>query len=128
MNQLKMRIALPEDTKQIIEWLNGNPRNLFDPDILKYPTLRVLCAYNSEPVCFLPTQQALFLESTAMNPRALDPDRAQALRDLVKGAELLASTNGIKEIYMFGADEAVIKIAQDHGFERIPWPLVRLKL
>lgn len=120
---------MPDDTKQVVDWINANPRNLFDPDILNYPTLRVICAYDKEPVAYLPTQQALFLESVAMNPNpALNPYRAQALRDLTKGAQLLASTNGIKEIYMFGADEAVINIAQDHGFERIPWPLLRLKL
>lgn len=128
MDELKLRGGLPDDTAQIIEWINADPKNLFDPDILKYPTLRVLCAYNGGPVAFLPTQRALFLESTAMNPKSGDIERAMALRDLVKGAELLASAEGIKEIYVFGHDERVLKIAARHGFQPIPWPLLRLKL
>jgi hypothetical protein len=128
MNQLKLRVAVPDDEKQIVEWLNQNPQNLFDPDVLKYPTLRVLCAYGDEPVAFLPTQQALFLESLGINPKSSEDDRAQALRDLVKGAELVASASGIKEIYLFGRDERVLAIAEKRGFERIPWPLLRMKL
>ena len=128
MNELKLRVALPKDTKTIVEWLNADPKNLFDPNILEYPTLRVLCAYNGAPVAFLPTQKALFLESMAINPKASDLERAQALRDLVKGAELLASSDGIKEIYLFGEDERVLQIAEKRGFERLPWPLLRMKL
>lgn len=128
MRELKLRVAVPEDTEKIVEWLNANPRNLFDPDILKYPTLRVLCAYNGAPVAFLPTQKALFLESLAVNPQANDLERAEALRDLVKGAQLLASSDGIKEIYLFGEDKTVLDIAEKRGFERLPWPLLRMKL
>jgi hypothetical protein len=128
MEQLKLRVALPEDTKQIVDWLNLNPFNLFDPAILKYPTLRVLCAYDESPVAYLPTQRVLVLESIAPNPIASDSARAQALRDLVKGAELLASSDAIKEIYFIASDPAVTNIALSNGFEQLPWPLLRLKL
>jgi hypothetical protein len=128
MKQLKLRIAVPEDAEQIVDWLNANPANEFDPGILKYPTLQVLCSYNSEPVAYLPTQHALFLESVAMNPEASEADQPQALRDLVKGAELLASKDGVKEIYFLATDPKVLKIAVDHGFQQLPWPLLRLKL
>lgn len=121
-------MAKPEDSAQIVEWLNLNKGNLFDPDVLSYPTLRVLCAYNKEPVSYLPTQRALVLESVAVNPKAGDLDRAQALRDLVKGSELLASSDGIREIFLFGKDTAVLDIAEARGFELLPWPVLRMKL
>ena len=128
MEQLKVKLAGPEDAAQVVEWLNANKGNLFDPSILKYPTLRILCAYNGAPVAYLPTQRALILESIAVNPSAPDLDRAQALRDLVKGSQVIASSEGIRELYLFGQDERVLKIAERHGFERLPWPILRLKL
>jgi hypothetical protein len=128
MRQLKIKLAGPEDAPALVEWLNGTKGNLFDPRILEYKTLRTLCSYDGQPIAYLPTQRTLFLESLAVNPAASLMDRAQAFRDLVKGAELLAASDAIRELYMLCADEAVLKIAQGHGFERVPYPLVRMKL
>lgn len=128
MKQLKIRFAEPEDVKTCVDWLNATKGNLYDPGILKYPTLRILCAYNGAPVAYLPTQRALFLESLAVNPEAPLLERAQAFRDLVKNSQLLASDGGIKELYMLCEDENVLKVAEGHGFERVPYPLVRMKL
>ncbi len=128
MKQLKIRLAGPEDTQEIVDWLNGTKGNLFDPGILRYPSLRTLCAYNGNAVAYLPTQRTLFLESLAVNPASPLLDRAQAFRDLVKGSELLASSDGIRELYMLCEDENVLNVAEGHGFERVPYPLVRMKL
>lgn len=130
MEELKVRIAEEADVGNIVSWLNQNHGNLYDPDILAYPTLRVLCAYNSQkkPVAYLPTQRALFLESLAPCPDASRLTLGQACRDLVKNAELLASMDKIREIYMVSTDERILGIAEKHGFERLPYPLVRLKL
>lgn len=128
MKQLKIKLAGPDDATALVEWLNITKRNLFDPAILKYPTLRTLCSYDGQPIAYLPTQRALFLESLAVNPASSLMERAQAFRDLVKGSELLAASDGIKELYMLCEDEAVLKVAEGHGFERVPYPLVRLKL
>ena len=128
MRQLKIKLAGPEDAASLIEWLNTTKKNLFDPTILQYPTLRTLCSYDGQPIAYLPTQRALFLESLAVNPVASLMDRAQAFRDLVKGSQLLAASDGIRELYMLCEDEAVLKVAESHGFERLPYPSVRLKL
>jgi hypothetical protein len=128
MRQLKIKLATPDQTKQLVEWLNSTKGNLFDPDILKYPTLRTLCSYNGENVAYMPVQKALFLESLAVNPDSSLMDRAQAFRDLVKASELMASSDQIKEMYMICDDDNVLKVAEGHGFERIPWPVVRMKL
>ena len=128
MRQLKVKLAGPEDTEKLAQWLVSTPENLFDPRILQYKTLRTLCSYDGSPIAFLPTQRALFLESLAVNPAASLIDTAQAFRDLVKGSELLASSDGIREIYFICKDEDVLKVAESHGFERIQYPVVRLKL
>lgn len=128
MKQLQIGYMRPEQQKEFVEWVNNTPENLFDRDILVYPTLSVLCSYNGSPVAYLPTQQALFLESLAVKQGASPMDTAQAFRDLVKGAELHASNKGIREMYFLCKDENVLKIAEHHGFERVPYPLVRMKL
>ena len=126
MRQLKIGYIRPEEQQTFIEWVNKTSGNLFDADILKYPTLRVLTSYNGEPVAFLPMQQALFLESLAVKEETMQ--NAQAFRDLVKGAEQHASSIGIRELYFLCKDERVIQIAENHGFELVPFPLVRMKL
>lgn len=126
MKQLKMGYMRPEERETFIKWVNKTPGNLYDPGILNYPTLRVLTSYNGEPVAFLPMQQALFLESLAVKEPRIE--NAQAFRDLVKGAEQHASSLGIRELYFLCRDERVISIAENHGFERVPYPLTRMKL
>lgn len=128
MRQLKVKLAGVDDVNALVEWLNSTKGNLFDPAILKYPTLRTLCSYDGQPIAYLPTQRALFLESLAVNPQASLMDKGQAFRDLVKASELLASSDGIRELYMVCEDEDVLKVATGHGFERLPWPIARMKL
>lgn len=129
MNELKMRIARLEDAKEIGEWLVGTQGNLFDPEILDYPTFRAVSAYNGEGnVAHLPSQQALMLESLAVNPKVPILEAAQSFRDLVKGQQLLAISFGIREIYFVCQDENVLRLAENRGFERIPYPVVRMKL
>lgn len=127
MKQLKLEFVPLSDA--VVERLKTTPGNLFDPSILGYPTLQVLSAYNGNgSVAYLPIQRCLFLESLAVNQDSELMERAQAFRDLVKGSTLIASSHGIKEIYMLCEDENVLKVAEGHGFERIDYPLVRMKL
>lgn len=123
MEQLKLRFAAPTEA---LEWLEQVPE--FDKGIMTYPTLRVLCAYNGSPVAYLPIQQAIVLESLAIKPGASSLEAAQAMRDLVKGAELTASADKVREIYFIGTDKTVVESAQKSGFEVLPWPVLRMKL
>lgn len=124
-NQLKLRWATPEDT-QAIEWLEATPE--FDRNILSYPTTRVLCSYNSKPVAYLPMQNVLMLETLAVDPGTDLLQAAQAARDLVKGAEVVASSNNMKEIYFLCTNDDVTTMATNHGFEVLEWKVARLKL
>ena len=126
--QLKIGYLREEHQKTFIDWVNSTANNLWDPTVLSYPTLRVIAAYNGAPVAFLPVQQTLMLESLAVSDKAELLDKAQAFRDLVKAAELHASGLNLREMYFICKDEAVLKIAEDHGFQRIEFPVVRMKL
>jgi hypothetical protein len=127
--QLKIRMTRAEDVEEVAEWLLRTKNNLFDPGILEYPTMRSITAYDDHGnVAHLPSQQALFLESLAVKPGASPLEAAPAFRDLVKGQQLLASSFGIREVYFVCKDEDVVKVAEGHGFERIVFPVVRLKL
>lgn len=126
-----MRVARAEDAVEIGEWLMKTENNLLDPDILTYPTFRAISSYDGETnVAHLPSQQVvvLMLESLGVNPAAGRLDTGQAFRDLVKGMELLASSFGIRELYFICKDADVVKVAEGHGFERIEFPVVRMKL
>ena len=127
MNQLKLAFV-PVSDEIARGWLDRVPE--FDSGILAYPTTRLLCAYNSHPVGFLPVHKAAILETLALNPEASNEDKAQAMRDLVKAATLTASSDGIKEIYFLGTDKHVIDIATKPGvgFEELPWKIYRMKL
>jgi hypothetical protein len=128
MEQLKLKVGQKDDIKEIVDWLNENQKNGLDPDILKYPTLRIVTAYNGKNVAHMPSQRALILESVATNPAATEYEKAQALRDLVKAQELLASSFELREIYFLGSDPDVVDIAKKHGFEVLSVPVLRLKL
>lgn len=129
MRQLKLRMARAEDAEEIAEWLLRTEGNLFDPTVLEYPTFRAISSYDGDGnVAHLPSQQALLLESLAVKPGGSLLDAAQAFRDLVKAQMLLASSFGIRELYFICKDENVLKVAEGHGFERIEFPVVRMKL
>lgn len=124
-----MRFAGDGDANQIVDWLNKTASNQFDPAILKFPTLRVLCSYNGTgPVSYLPFHRVLMLESVAANPEASLRDRVQAVRDFTKGVELLASAEGIKEIYFLDGGGGLGEMATHHGYELLPFKVYRMKL
>jgi len=53
---------------------------------------------------------------------------AQALRDFTKAAELMASTQNIRELYFLCRDDALIAMAKNHGYEEMPFKVLRMKL
>ncbi len=129
VKQLKLRFARPEESGQVVEWIRGNPENDFDPDILNYPTLQVFCAYSDEGVeAYIPSHNVKVLESTALKPGIEIGVAAQALRDFTKAAELMASTQNIRELYFLCRDDALIAMAKNHGYEEMPFKVLRMKL
>ena len=124
-----MRFADSGEANQIVDWLNKTASNQFDPAILGYPTLRVFCSYNgSGPVSYLPFHRVFMLESVAANPEAPLRDTVQAVRDFTKGAGLLASAEGVKEIFFLDGGNGLGEMATHHGYELLPFKVYRMKL
>lgn len=120
MKQYKLKSTT--DRAKVDAALGKNPHNEYDKGILDYPTLRVLVAYDGQEEHYLPTQQVLVLESISAQ---IPPN---ALRDLVKGAQLLASTTGIRELYFLDGGGGLDKFAEHRGFEEVPYRVFRMKL
>lgn len=130
MKEHKLRFMSKDDQPRFLEFFNATPENLCDPDILSYPSLRVLCAYDDQSgaEAFLPQQDVTMLESLAVKPGLSPLDAAKAFKDLVKASEVVASSKGHKEMYFVCKDENVIGMAKRHGFEELPWKVCRMKL
>lgn len=129
MKQLKIRFAKQDDVAQIVNWLNANPINQFDPGILEYPTLRIFAAYSDAGnEAFIPFQRVLMLESYAPRPGLERAVSAQALRDFTKAAELTASAEGVREIYFLDGGDGVAEMALANGYEEVPFRVFRMRL
>ena len=126
MKQLLVRYARPEDKEQWLEWSRANKYGDFDPDIVDYPTLQVLCSYDKDRVAgYIPVQRAVVMESYASNPDGVSPG---SIRDLLKATELLADGHGIREIYFIGGEGGMGELAERYGFEKLAVPVYRMKL
>lgn len=111
------------------KWMEANAeRSLLDREIFQYPTVRVLAAQNGKVLGYLPYHSVLTLESFSPNPDATDSERAEACRQFVKMIYSVAWTNGVREIYYFGNDQQLNRIAERHGFEKIECPVYRLRV
>lgn len=126
MSDLKLKfVPVNEEFKT---WIASTRNNDFDPGILEYPTLRIICAYDGEPEAYLPTQLVVMLESLALKPGMDAHQYLEAVRTLVKGVTLNASSLNVKEIYFIASDPDVLKTALKHGFEPVKQPVLRMKL
>lgn len=129
MKDHKLRFLDGRDSADTVtEWLRSTPNNDLDPEMLKYPTIRILCAYDGEPDAYLPSHIGVILESLALRPGIDAHQYVEAIRTLVKGATLCAADIKAREIYFLATDPGVMKIALEHGFEKIECPVLRMKL
>ena len=119
-----LRFAAPEEKEEVKSRLRANPLNEFvaDGHILDYPSTQVLVAQREEEKHFLPVQKVLMLESIS---DSIDP---VAIRDLIKGSELVASANQIREIYFLDGAGGIDGLAKRRGFEELPYKVYRLKV
>jgi hypothetical protein len=127
MKTVWVRPLRPDDIPLLTDWITRiADRNLLDADAMKHA--RVLVAHDDKPLLFLPVQGAAVLESLAPRPDATAAEIALALRELIKQVAFICRTGGVNEIYFFCKDEDVLRLAQRHGFEEMPWKCVRLKI
>lgn len=129
MRHIFVRPARAADSEQFINWSRNTNQNLFDPEVVKYPTTSVRVAYNGNgPLVYAPIQQPLFLEALAINPENSVIDTALALKVITQDAVSQCYARGSGELYFVCAEPSTEAFAQKHGYEKVPWPLYRMRL
>lgn len=129
MKEVFVRPLQKNEIETFEAWMNANAeRSLLDKGVFDYPTIRVMAAMNGKVLGYLPYHNVLMLESFSPNPDASDAEKAEACRQFIKTAYNVAWANGIREIYYFGNDEQLNRVAERHGFEKIEFPVFRMKV
>jgi len=129
MKRIWTRLLRSSDLEKFKQWAFGTKDNLFDQEILTYPSTGCLVAHaNGEPIVFMPIQYVPMLESLAINPNSSVKDVATSLWQLVAAVQLECQRKGMGEIYFLCKEESTIQFAQKNGFNEIPWKLFRMKL
>ena len=139
MKQLKIRFGRPEEAEEIVDWLSRNSLNKYDPDTTKNQTVRILCAYDEDGAqAYIPLERVLMLGSFAPKPGIEKSTSAQALRDFTKAALLLASGEGITEVYFVDGAGGVGDMAKSNHYELlgeeidgkgfVPYKIYRIKV
>lgn len=128
-NPIFVRPARPEDSADFLTWQTSSN---FDPAASLYPDSFTLVAFDAGGVlAFLPVQQPqipMALESIAFHPGLTDRQQASTMRELIQAAVTIGYMKGTGEILFFGDRPETNAFAEKHGFEKIPWPVYRLRL
>ena len=129
MNHIFIRPVRPEDAKMFADWSLENPHNEFDPEVAKYPSTFVLCAYDKDgPLAYQPVQQPFMLDSLATRPGASKLQVAAALKEFAQAAVTQAYIKGVGEIYFLGTEEGTSEMCSNHLFEELPYKVYRCKV
>ena len=127
--KISCRFAEPAEATQFIEWMTSTNNNLFDPSIVKYPSLRtVVVEKDGEPQTYVPFHPVLVLESLAQRPGLTPRENAVGLRRLQDTIESTAKQYGMAEVWWMCADKDLIHFAQQHGYEVIKTAVLRKKV
>lgn len=104
-------------------------KNLYDPNVLLYPSTGILKSFNSDKsLVFMPVHKVHMLESLGINPQATAMEVASGLKSLVLTVAYESRNIGIGELMFLCRDEQTAAFARAHGFEKVEIPLYRLKL
>ena len=83
----------------------------------------------------MPVQEPVFgekspmlLESLAIRPGATNKEVSLALKELIQACVTLGHMKNTGEIYFLGTNEETNKFAENTIFEKLPWPVYRLRL
>jgi hypothetical protein len=124
-----VRLATEADIPKLSEYIRNTPNNLLDPDIVKYPTLRVLVVEaDGEPIIFFPFHVVFQGESLAIKPGIDKKLLAYGFRKLDTACRALAKPYGIKEMFFQCFDESFTKFAERHGWVKVIHSYLRTKV
>lgn len=126
---MNIRKAKAEDAANILDWGEREKSvNLFDREVLYYPTTETLCVENGKPICYLPAQVVPMIESIILNPDATILERGKAIRKAIDGLLESAYKDGMREAYFVCESQDMVDYAQRVGFEKLEWPVCRIRL
>lgn len=118
-----IRDAEARDAEKFIPWVwDARAENMFDPDVLEYPTTNVLAAEDDDggQILFLPIHNAIICESLAINPETNVGMIALGLREMDKKVVDIATAHRVREIYFLTRkDSGMQKLAESHGYEEV---------
>lgn len=129
MRNIFVRPALPKDASSFTDWITNTPLNLFDKDVMDYPSTITLCAAKEEgQIVYVPVQFPAVMESLAINPNADKLSVASAIAKIFDTVVTQCFVQGRGEIYFICKEESTIKFAESRGFEEIKHKVFRIKL
>jgi hypothetical protein len=130
VKKITVRLANEQDVPKFMEWIFNTPKNLFDPDVMSYPSTRTLVAVDEkdQPILFQPFQPVFMVESLAHKQGSSPREIALSLDRMDDVLEKLAQTYGIRELMFMSNEPSIIEFAQHHGYEVIKWTVLRKKL
>jgi hypothetical protein len=121
-NLVFVRPVKPDDTKKFVDWSLETPDNEFDPEVVKYPSTFVLCAYE-------PIQQAFIMDSFASRPGATKLQIATAMKELFQETVTQGHLKGVGEIMFLGTEKGTEHMTTNQEvFEKLPWSVYRVKI
>lgn len=129
-NLVFVRPVKPDDTKKFVDWSLETPDNEFDPEVVKYPSTFVLCAYDKDgALAYQPIQQAFVMDSFASRPGATKLQIATAMKELFQEAVVQSHLKGVGEIYYVGTESGTNHMTTNQEvFEELPWRVFRCKI
>lgn len=113
----------------------------FDSNAVLYPNSFTLCAFDEEgPLAFLPVQipqvfgpdkklsEPFMLETLIFRPTATQIEQTRAMWELIQSCITLGYMRGTGEIYFMGNIPSTNQFAERRLFEKLDWPVYRLRL
>ena len=130
MKNVTVRDAEPRDADTYAEWLEAaGDINMMDPAVYTYPTCHTLTVEkDGKPVLMNSYQLCLVMEALAPKPGITPMNEARALNALFDGIKKIAQDQGIKEVLFGCKDPRVDAFVTRHGFEKLSFPVYRIKL
>src|SRR5208283_4301399 len=130
MKPVFIRAMRPNEVQQYLEWSVANrEKNQFDPAVASFPSTLLTCAYDADgPLGYLPVQHPYVLDAFAPRPGIHDMQSSVVLKEIFQFAVTKAHENGVGEILFFATDKETVKFAERHDFQRVPYPVYRVKV
>jgi len=130
MKNFTVRGAEPKDAEVYTNWLLAAAGiNLLDAGVYRYPTCNTaVVEKDGEPVLINSVHLVLMQEALAPKPGLSPMDEARALKTLHYAIQALAERSGTREVWFGCKDKRLIKFATKHGYEVVPFPMLRWKV